>query len=63
MRYIKIKKMRVTKEMREENKGKRMCLCYSKSPHSNDIGLYITNSSKKEKTMQNESVKEMYTKE
>lgn len=55
--------MRVTKEMREENKGKRMCLCYSKSPHSNDIGLYITNSSKKEKTMQNESVKEMYTKE
>lgn len=43
------KNMRVTKEMREENKGKRMCPCYSKSLHSNNIGLYINNTSKKKR--------------
>lgn len=43
------KNTRVTKEMREENEGKRLCLCYSKSLHSNNIGLYITNTSKKKR--------------
>lgn len=46
--------------MREENAGKRMFLYYSKSLHSNNICLYITNTSKKEeKAMQNEFVKEI----
>lgn len=33
----------------EENEGKRTCLYYSKSLHSNNIGLYITNTSKKKR--------------
>lgn len=33
----------------EENEGKRTCVYYSKSLHSNNIGLYIANTSKKKR--------------